>query len=125
MKQPLEVVGITTQVRTNNLDAAIRWYAALLGRPPDETPEAGVAEWEIMPNCWLQLAEGTPAPGSGPLHLGVADIEAVRERLQQALHIAISPVERIEGEVAWCTFADPFGNQLGLFQDLADVTALV
>lgn len=124
MKQPLEVVGITMQVRAGDLDAARGWYSALLGRPPDEEPSASLAEWEILPNCWLQLAEGAPAPGNGPLHLGVADIEMERERLQQALKVAVSPIERIEGEVAWCNFEDPFGNRLGFFQDLADVTVL-
>ena len=58
------------------------------------------------------------------LHFGVADIEDERERLEQGLNLSISPIERIEGEVAWCDFADPFGNRLGLFQDLADVTTL-
>ena len=124
MKQPLEIVGVTMQVRADDLGAAIRWYSALLGRPSDDEPGPGLAEWEIMPNCWLQVAEGAPAPGNGPLHLGVADIEADRERLEQALHVSISPIERIEGEVAWCNFTDSFGNRLGLFQDLADVTAL-
>lgn len=124
MKQQLEVVGITTRVRGNDFDAALTWYVTLLGRPPDEAPEAGVAEWELLPNCWLQLAKGTPAPDNGPLHLGVADIEAERERLQKELKVMVSPIERIEGEVAWCSFDDPFGNRLGLFQDLADVTAL-
>lgn len=124
MKQQLEVVGITTQVRANDFDAAITWYVTLLGRPPDEEPGADVAEWELLPNCWLRLAKGTPAPDNGPLHLGVADIEGERERLQHVLKLAVSPVERIEGEVAWCSFDDPFGNRLGFFQDLADVTAL-
>lgn len=124
MKQPLEVVGITMQVRADDLDAATRWYSALLGRPPDDEPGSDLAEWEVLPNCWLQLAKGTPAPGNGPLHLGVADIEAECERLRQALNVSISPIERVEGEVAWCSFDDPFGNRLGLFQDLADVTTL-
>ena len=35
--------------------------------------------------------------------------------------IAVRPeIERLEGVEAWCTFADPFGNQLGLYQDLTE-----
>jgi len=53
------------------------------------------------------------------LRLGVADIEAERKRIQEELHIEVSEIERIEGLAAWCNFTDPFGNRLGLFQDLA------
>ena len=124
MKQPLEVVGITIQVRVSDLAAGQAWYAALLGRPPDLEPGDDAKEWEILPNCWLRVALGVPAQDGGPLHLGVADIAAERERLHDALGISVSEIERIEGQVAWCEFEDPFGNRLGLFEDLADRTSL-
>jgi catechol 2,3-dioxygenase-like lactoylglutathione lyase family enzyme len=123
MKQPLEVTGITIQVRVSDMDVGLRWYTALLGRPPDAEPGDDAREWEILPNCWLYVALGTVG-GSGALHLGVADVAAERERLQDALGVAITEVQRIEGEVAWCEFEDPFGNRLGLFEDLADSTNL-
>lgn len=37
----------------------------------------------------------------------------------EALGLDISPVERIEGVVAYCNFDDPWGNKMGFFQDLA------
>jgi catechol 2,3-dioxygenase-like lactoylglutathione lyase family enzyme len=123
MKQPLEVTGITVQVRVSDLDVGQAWYAALLGRPPDLEPGDDASEWEILPKCWLYVALGA-AGGSGALHLGVADVAAERKRLQDALGVAIPEVQRIEGEVAWCEFEDPFGNRLGLFEDLADSTNL-
>ncbi len=124
MKQPLSVVGVTIQLHVSDFAAGTNWYTRLLGRPPDLTPHADLWEWEILPKCYLQVGGGTRASGSGPVHLGVADVAAERERVRDALGIVMSPIERVEGVVAWCTFEDPWGNQLGLFEDLADVTSL-
>ena len=49
-------------------------------------------EWELVPGCWLQLAEGEPMAGSGPLRLGVCDIDKERHRV-----IAELNVERLNG----------------------------
>jgi predicted enzyme related to lactoylglutathione lyase len=134
VKQPLETTGLTIQVRVGDRAAGLAWYTRLLGRPPDldhasasgDTSAAGnVMEWELQPNCWLQLAPGVPAGGFGPLRLGVRDIEEARPRVAEALGIAISPIQRIEGVAAWCDFTDPFGNRLGLVQDLSDLTTLM
>lgn len=124
MKQPLAVVGLTLQIRVHDLPAAETWYTLLLGRPPDMTPEGSYRAWELLPMCYLLLTSGRPNPASGRLRLGVADIEVDRERIQDALRIAISPIERVEGVAAWCDFADPYGTPLGLYQDLADRTML-
>ena len=137
MKQPLETTGLTIQLRVGDLAAGLAWYEGLLGRPPDldhagERDERGdsgeignIKEWELQPNCWLQLASGVPAAGFGPLRLGVRDIEEARPRVAEALGITLSPIQRIEGVAAWCDFVDPFGNRLGLVQDLADLTTLM
>lgn len=50
---------------------------------------------------------------------GVDEIEAAREWVASALGVEPSPTERVEGLVTWCNFDDPWGNRLGVFQDLA------
>ena len=55
----------------------------------------------------------------GPVRFEVEDIEMERERLRDALEAEISEIERVESLAAWCNFPDPFGNRLGLFQDLS------
>lgn len=124
MKQPLETVGIIIQVRTGDFAAGLAWYERLLGRPPDVEAHDDTAGWEVVPYCWLQVAGGGAAPGLGPLRLGTADIETDRVRVADALGVSVSEIRRIEGVIAWCDFEDPFGNALGLFQDLSDVTNL-
>ncbi len=124
MKQPFSVLGLAIEVRISDFAAGADWYRKLLGRPPDLTPRPDFWAWEILPKCYLQVSAGMPSVGSGPVRLGVEDIADERERIQDALGIAVSEIERVEGLAAWCTFEDPFGNRLGLFEDLADVTSL-
>jgi len=76
-------------------------------------------EWELIPGCWLQLAEGTPSQGSGPLRLGVKDLKAEKERLVRELNVENFEVfSRQEVPVKWGTLTDPWGNCIGLFEYL-------
>jgi hypothetical protein len=108
---------MTVQVRVSDFERGLDYYKILLNRAPDFTPHDGFAEWELLPNCWLQVAQGTPSEGSGPIRLGVVNLLAERERLVEALHIESFEIfEREEVPVKWATFSDPWGNRLGLFE---------
>jgi hypothetical protein len=111
------IFEITNQVRVTNFNEGCKWYEVLLNKAPDFMPHDGFAEWEIIPGFWLQVAEGTPAEGSGPLRFGVTDIIAERNRLVKLLRI--DPFEihgREEVPARWGTFTDPWGNKIGLFE---------
>lgn len=111
------IYEMTVQVRVSNMEDGQKYYEILLNRQPDFTPHEGFAEWELLPNCWLQVAEGTPTVGNGPLRLGVVDLHAERKRLMDILHIEEFEIfERVEVPVKWATFSDPWGNRLGLFE---------
>jgi hypothetical protein len=113
------IYEVTFQVRVTDMAKGEWWYRTLLGREPDFVPHKGFAEWELIPRCWLQVAEGFPATSSGPLRLGVMNIEAERERLVKELNIDPFKIyERPEVPVKWATFADPWGNHIGLFEYL-------
>ena len=108
---------MTNQVRVANHNEGQKWYQALFNREADFIPHEGFAEWEILPGCWLQIAEGIPSIESGPLRFGVTDIESERERLVRELQIEEFEIhERDEVPVRWGTFSDPWGNRLGLFE---------
>ncbi|MFA9557627.1 VOC family protein [Evansella sp. AB-rgal1] len=107
---------MTNQIRVKDIGEGQKWYQTLLNRQPDFIPHEGFAEWEIIPGCWLQVAEGTPADASGPLRFGVSDIETERERLVAELSIEEFDIySREEVPVKWGTFSDPWGNRLGFF----------
>lgn len=111
-------LAMTVQVRVTDINAGAPFYERVFGRKADLVSTPTFHEWELLPNSWFQVAEGTPTVGSGPIRFGVRAIEAERERLMKELELSIEPVERIAGLVAWCTFSDPWGNRIGLFQDL-------
>lgn len=111
------IFEMTYQVRVADYDEGLKWYKSLLHKDPDFTPHNGFAEWEMIPGCWLQVAEGTPAEGSGPLRLGVKSIEQERLRLINELHIESFEIfSREEVPVKWATFSDPWGNRIGFFE---------
>ena len=111
------VSGVTVQIHVSDLAAGVRFYRALLGRGPDVAPHEDFKEWELSPGAWLQLAEGD-GPLPHPLRLGVDDLHRSRQAVL-ALGVACQEPEHIPGLAAWCDFSDPWGNRLGLFQDLA------
>jgi hypothetical protein len=111
------IYEMTVQVRVSNMEEGQKFYETLLNRKPDFTPHDGFAEWELIPNCWLQVAEGPPADGNGPIRLGVVDLVGERERLMDVFQIEEFEIhEREEVPVRWATFSDPWGNRLGLFE---------
>jgi hypothetical protein len=113
------IFEVTYQVRVSDFAEGLRWYQTLLNRKPDFIPHEGFCEWEIVPGSWLQVAEGKPSEASGPLRLGVKDIEAERNRLIKELLIEKFEIHsRPEVPVKWGTFEDPWGNQLGFFEYL-------
>ncbi|UYZ23809.1 VOC family protein [Mesobacillus jeotgali] len=111
------IFEMTYQVRVSDFNEGLKWYKSLLKKEPDFTPHDGFAEWELIPGCWLQVAEGTPSDGSGPLRLGVKSIEDERSRLINEINIESFEIfSREEVPVKWATFSDPWGNSIGFFE---------
>jgi hypothetical protein len=111
------IYEMTVQVRVMDIFKGQEWYTTLFNREPDFIPHGGFAEWEVIPGCWLQLAEGNPSTYSGPIRLGVEDISSERERLKSLLPLEHFDIhEREEVPVKWATFQDPWGNGIGLFE---------
>ncbi len=112
-------IGVTYQVRVADYKEGLRWYKTLFNRDPDFIPHEEFAEWEIVNGAWLQVAKGEATIGNGPIRLGIQDIHSERKRLMKSLNIKIEEVNTREGvPAAWCTFNDPYGNLVGLFQEL-------
>lgn len=111
------IYEMTTQVRVGDFDEGKKWYQSLLNKEPDFIPHEGFAEWELIPGCWLQVAEGVPSEDSGPLRLGVTSIEHERTRMIEELNVTFFEIHsREEVPVRWATFSDPWGNRLGFFE---------
>ncbi|MBK3496352.1 VOC family protein [Viridibacillus sp. YIM B01967] len=111
------IFEMTIQIRVTNISEGQKRYGSLLKKKPDFIPHEGFAEWELIPGCWLQVAEGIPSEGSGPLRLTVKDIEAEKERVVKELNIENFKIySREEVSAKWGTFSDPWGNHIGFFE---------
>jgi hypothetical protein len=120
MAAPPRLTSVTIGLPVASLPDASAWYARLLDRTSDLEPVPGVEEFEPIPGCWLQLFEGPPGQGcAGVVRFGVTDVQAERARLV-GLGIPVGPIERVEGVIAFCDLTDPWGNQLSLYQVLAE-----
>ncbi|MEH7237454.1 VOC family protein [Bacillus sp. JJ1562] len=111
------IYEMTLQFRVSDFSRGQKWYETLLQKKPDYIPHDGFAEWELLPGCWLQIAEGNSSLGSGPLRLGVDNLE--KERVRLIRDLKLEPFEiysREEVPVKWTTFSDPWGNKVGLFE---------
>ncbi len=112
--------GVTFQIRVTDFEKGVQWYGILFNRKPYFIPHEDFAEWELIPDTWVQVAKGSPSVGNGPIRMGVTDIKEERKRLMDKLGIEIEEVNtRESAHVAWLTFEDPDGNLVGLFEDLA------
>lgn len=49
---------MTIQIRVLPFESGLTWYRTLFQREPDFVPHEGLAEWELVPGCWLQVAGG-------------------------------------------------------------------
>jgi len=110
---------VTAEYRVSDMARAREFYGRLFGRAPDFEASPTFIEWEVVPGYWLQLRETEERGHAGPVRFRVDDIETERARLTAELGVEIDAVKRVEGVVAFCTFFDPFGNPLGILEDLA------
>jgi catechol 2,3-dioxygenase-like lactoylglutathione lyase family enzyme len=118
---PLTTKAVAIGLPVADLERATAWYARVLGAEPAPELVPGVREFEVRPGCTLQLLEQEPPPAGARVEtvvrLGVADIEGAHWRLRR-LGVDVGAVERVEEAFAFCDFADPDGNALGLYQVL-------
>ena len=106
----MAVKNALASVAVNDVNAAMRWYESVLGRPPDSRPMPEVAEWKFERGGWLQVY-GLPArAGSGSVTLAVSSID---EHVAQLNKLGIDTGQRSSGDkVKTLMITDPDGNHI-------------
>jgi len=115
----MQVRGMTVALHTGDRAEALAFYSALIGREPDLGPDPEFYEWEISPGSWLQLATDREqiTPSGFRVRLEVEDIEkAVSLLLERGF--APTEIRELSGIVSYANLADPWGNPLGIYQNL-------
>lgn len=120
--RPPVIAGFTLQVYVPSKQAtpARAYYTGLFGREPEFAPHDDFFEWAPVPGqeCWVQVvARPDSEPMTNRVRFRVTDLIAAVAFLNE-LAIAHSQPSQLPGVVAFVDFADPWGNQLGYYQDL-------
>jgi CreA protein len=113
---------ITISLSVSDRHSSAEWYNSMLGfEALYHADEAGWSELRTnTPGVTLGLGEHTkPAPGNCVPVLGIDDLDAARQKLEQADVKFDGATETIEGMVKIATFYDPDGHAFMLAQDLS------
>lgn len=71
----MKVTRVSAEVMVSDHENAVAWYERLLGRPPDDQPMEGLAEWQLTDTGWLQVFAKPGDAGRSALTIGVDDLE--------------------------------------------------
>lgn len=77
----ITVQGIYAVAIVTDFDAAISWYAAFMGRPADDRPFPGMAQWRNMGAAGLQVWQDERRAGQSMMTIVVPDLEGEKQRL--------------------------------------------
>lgn len=114
-----ETINISFSVKDRH--ASAKWYESVLGfETIYHADEAGWSELQTKTvGVTIGLGEHTkPAPGNCVPVFGIADLDAARQKLEQATVKFDGDTDVVEGMVKTATFYDPDGNALMLAEDL-------
>jgi predicted enzyme related to lactoylglutathione lyase len=115
------LTGMTLQVQVDDLDRARRFYGMLFGAAPEFEPHEDFLEWRVGGGeTWVQVVGvvGAARPLLNRVRFRVDDLAAARAAVEFS-GTPVSPVTTLPGVVRWVDFADPWGNHLGFYEDLA------
>ena len=116
---PLEAInGVTLQVGVGDMAAARAFYDRLFGKEPDFVAADDFHEYELVPGFWFQITSAVEPGSMRRVRFGVPDLTAARDRLLSE-SFEVSAVVTVPGVVSYCNLTDPFGNLIGLYEDLA------
>lgn len=112
---------ITIAMSVKDRHASAKWYETMLGF--EALLHADDAGWSELrtntPGVTLGLGEHTkPAPGNCVPVFGIGDLDAARQKLEEAAVKFDGETTVVEGMVKTAAFYDPDGNALMLAQDL-------
>lgn len=118
-----ETINIALSVKDRH--ASAEWYGSVLGfETIYHADEAGWSELQTKTTgVTIGLGEHTePAPGNCVPVFGIADLDAARQKMEEANVKFDGETDVVEGMVKTATFYDPDGNALMLAQDLTGAT---
>jgi predicted enzyme related to lactoylglutathione lyase len=112
----MPVNRVLAGIAVADVDAALPWYERLFGRPADELPMEGLAEWHIPSGGVVQLVAHAERAGRSLVTL---DFENLRQELaaMRARGLDAGPLDDTTSDkVLIATTTDPEGNAITLVE---------
>jgi catechol 2,3-dioxygenase-like lactoylglutathione lyase family enzyme len=114
----MPIANAIASLAVRDLQAAVQWYRAVLGKAPDSQPMPEVAEWQFERGGWLQVYSAPDRAGRGSVTLAVTSIDGEAERLA-GLGLEIDTSRRTTSvKVKTLMIADPDGNSIAFAEAL-------
>jgi glyoxylase I family protein len=98
-------------VPVSDIQAARRWYEALVGRPEDNHPMDSLVEWRITESGWVQVFHDPDRAGSTLLNFAVDDLEGQVAELA-ARGLVVEDILTANKGVRTASINDPDGNRI-------------
>lgn len=108
----ITVQGIYASATVSDFEAGLIWYEKLMGRPADDQPIPGMAQWRNMGAAGLQLWKDGERAGKGLMTIVVPDLAKERRRLEDLGLVLVNEASGDFGVVA--EISDAEGNLINL-----------
>jgi predicted enzyme related to lactoylglutathione lyase len=108
----VSITSVSAGVTVSDFDRGLAWYERFFGRPADQRPMDGLAEWHHTESGGVQIVHDTERGGRALVTLGVDNLHALIAELAER-DIRVGDV--IEGVIARiASVEDPEGNVITL-----------
>ena len=112
MTDSITVQGIYAGAIVADFAAGLAWYEKFMGRPADDQPFPGMAQWRNMGGAGLQLWQDDERAGKAILTVVVPDLAREQARLKAA---GLPVGDLVSGGFGKITqLIDPEGNRIHL-----------
>jgi predicted enzyme related to lactoylglutathione lyase len=112
MSETITVHGVYAAAVVSNLEAVLPWYEKFLGRPADDLPIPGMAQWRDLGAAGLQVWQDEARAGNAIMTIVVPDLAREKERLAAAGLVLENEAEGAFGKIG--QLFDPEGNRINL-----------
>lgn len=112
----MSVDAVMAGIAVADFDAAVTWYERLLGRPVDDRPMDGLAEWHFPGTGVIQVIHDAGRAGRALLTLSVDDLEAYVAGLEERGLAPSAIDDKTSDKVLIATIADAEGNTITLVE---------
>lgn len=115
----MSVTSVLAGIPVSDFEGAVTWYERLLGRPADERPMDGLAEWHQPGTGAIQVIRDDARAGNALLTLSVDDLASQVASIEERGLVPGAVDDTTSAKVLIATIADPDGNTITLVEPRA------